>query len=152
MEYAVYVAAAIFVVYIVYTVFQSQSAIIEGARNRKDDSESDEDKVTKMIDELDNNTKETNTFMNQIGSKSDREDLLSAYRDNMTAHLTWSALRIASDFRGGHGGQTDKKRYAELIGMHKILKDVIPMALDSLGGNSPAESKDTTGAFGGGLF
>ena len=151
MEYAVYVAAAVFVVYIVYTVFQGQSAIIEGARNKKDDSDSDEDKVAKMIDELDNNTKDTITFLNQIGSKSDREDMLSAYRDNMTAHLTMSLLRMVGDFKGGHGGQTDMKRYAELISMHKILKDVIPTALDSVGGNSPAESKEK-GAFGGGLF
>ena len=145
MEYAVYVAAAVFVVYIVYTVFQGQSAIREGARNKKDDSDSDGDAVAKVIDKLDSRTKDIETSINELGSKSDREDLLSAYQDNVAANLTVATLTMASNKSGFN--KQDMQNLQDLINMHKMLKDVIPTALDHIGNEGSASSKVTSGLF-----
>ena len=144
MEYVVYVAAAMFVVYIAYTVFQSQSAIREGARNKKDDSDSDGDAITKAIDKMDAKSKSLNTSIDQLGPKSDLEDLLAAYQDNITTSITFATILMAQSMSDG---KQEAQQIQNMVNMHKMLKDVIPTALDHIGNKGSAASKVTSGLF-----
>ena len=139
-----YVAAAMFVVYIAYNLVSGQTAIVEGARNRKDDSDSDGDAITKIIDKMDAKSKSMNTSIDQMGSKSDLEDLLAAFQDNITTSITLATVLMAQSMSDG---KPIVQEVQNIANMHKMLKDVIPTALDHIGNKGSAASKVTSGLF-----